>query len=432
MLVGTVTGAFAIVGATKGVAFLIGSFAAAGAVISPSVIADALIIAGALATGLTASATITLAALAALAAYAGVLAGVFILADAAGVSIGGVVGIYIIILNCYIAWHITKEDKQFAGLRKIGIILTTFGGTNFKETNLTEAQFSSAILKNSCFKNTVINRTCWRDAKQLEFACVTGTILESLNVRELLVTGKTEIKSFTGIDLKGAYLADINLDGINFTEADLSGATFENTSLKNTNLSKVQCFGVEFRDADLTGACLESWNTDSTTQLEGVKCDYIYFDNERTKRFPKDRNFKPGAFEELYKQLPTFEYFFKEGFTPVDAILINEVVQEINKKHPDFELKLDSFSSRSEPHAKFTIIDEDHIKKAFELVSNKYEEKIRILEGVKDELQKAFSSISNQPKNVITYIIGEINKVAVSGDGGTSIVSDSIKDSFER
>jgi len=52
------------------------------------------------------------------------------------------------------------------------------------------------------------------------------------------------------------------------------------------------------------------------------------------ERIPKDRDFRPGEFEELYKQLPTFEYYFEGGFTPLDPLIMNQVVTAINERHP--------------------------------------------------------------------------------------------------
>lgn len=223
-------------------------------------------------------------------------------------------GFCIIILSSFIAWRSVKGDAQFAGFQKFGIAFASFGGTNFQETDLTVTQFNNTSLKNSHFNNATTNRTCWRNAKQLEFACVTGTILENRNVRELLVTGKTDVKSFAGINLKGAYLADINLDSIDFTEADLSGATYENTSLRNTNLTKVQALGVEFRGADLTGACLESWNIDSATQLDGAHADYVYLLGNNRERRPSSGNFGEGEFSKLFQEvLDTVDLIFKNG-----------------------------------------------------------------------------------------------------------------------
>jgi hypothetical protein len=89
----------------------------------------------------------------------------------------------------------------------------------------------------------------------------------------------------------------------------------------------------------------------------------VYWDSEGKDRMPKDRDFQPGEFEALYKQLPTIEYYFERGFTPLDPVIMDHVVQAINERHPEFELKLDSFHSRSPPHVKFTVLHKEYAER---------------------------------------------------------------------
>jgi len=229
----------------------------------------------------------------------------------------------ILILSYYISWRVLKGDEQFISLRKIVLFFTSLGGTDFRNADLTEANFSGAVLKGSRFNNgTIINRTCWRNAKKIELARLTSTILENRNVRELLVTGMVKDRKelfnrkelFIGINLKGANLANVDLSGIDFTEADLSNATLENASVRNANLIKTQALGVEFRGADLTGACLEAWNIDSTTQLEGAHADYVYLLRNKEERRPNSGIFGEGEFSKLFQEvLNTVDLIFKNG-----------------------------------------------------------------------------------------------------------------------
>jgi len=118
----------------------------------------------------------------------------------------------------------------------------------------------------------------------------------------------------------------------------------------------------------------------------------------RKKRTPKDRDFRPGEFEELYKQLPTIEYYFENGFTPIDAIVIDKVVQAIHEKHPEFELKLDSLHSRGQPHAVFTVLHKDYADEAIRQITLDYEMKIKKLEGKQESLMEVISMYMNKPQ----------------------------------
>ena len=50
----------------------------------------------------------------------------------------------------------------------------------------------------------------------------------------------------------------------------------------------------------MTGANLYETTRD-TWIIDGVICEYIFWDPDGEKRTPKNRDFNPGEFEELYK-----------------------------------------------------------------------------------------------------------------------------------
>ncbi len=103
---------------------------------------------------------------------------------------------------------------------------------------------------------------------------------------------------------------------------------------------------------------------------------------------------------------------------------MDQVVQAINEKHPEFELKLDSFHSRGQPHAKFTVLHKESIDSALEEVTRDYEMRIKYLEGQRDEL-RGLLSMAVQPKTVIKQISNSVITVE-------SEVSDSSQTAVER
>ena len=162
--------------------------------------------------------------------------------------------------------------------------LGVFGGTSFKNADLTDANFAGATLSNTDFSQATVIRTRFKGAEQLKRAKLDGTIVNDKTVRDLLVAGKGHRLNLREKNLEGSYLA----------KADL----------REANLTQTQAIGADFRGAKFTGACIEDWNIDADTRFDGVECDYI-FQSEKPnhngvrKRLPynPDKKFEPGDFE---------------------------------------------------------------------------------------------------------------------------------------
>ncbi|MDM3858167.1 MAG: pentapeptide repeat-containing protein [Aphanizomenon gracile PMC649.10] len=114
-------------------------------------------------------------------------------------------------------------------------------------------------------------------------------------------------------NLKDAVLKEANLNGVVLFLSDLSGAylffailrdtdLFE-SNLREANLLQSQVIHANFHSAILTGACIEDWLINNTTNLDGVICEYIYLDVNKTERRPINCNFAPGEFASLYKKI---------------------------------------------------------------------------------------------------------------------------------
>jgi len=102
--------------------------------------------------------------------------------------------------------------------------------------------------------------------------------------------------------------------------------------------------------------------------------------------------------------LPTIEYYFENGFTPIDAIVIDKVVQGINEKHPEFELKLDSFHSRGQPHAVFTILHKEYADEAIRQIKLDYETKIKVIEAERNLLERLFTKAIERTQTFINTL----------------------------
>ncbi|MEM9510620.1 MAG: hypothetical protein AAGA16_23540, partial [Cyanobacteria bacterium P01_E01_bin.35] len=90
-------------------------------------------------------------------------------------------------------------------------------------------------------------------------------------------------------------------------------------------LKRIQALSADFEGAILTGACIQDWNINNQTNLNNVKCDYVYlkeiYSEEKNSwifsdRRPHDPNkiFAPGEFTKRYQQLlETVDIYFDDG-----------------------------------------------------------------------------------------------------------------------
>jgi len=136
------------------------------------------------------------------------------------------------------------------------------------------------------------------------------------------------------------------LVGADFTEADLSQATLEGAELQHANLTKTQVLGTEFRQANLTGACLEAWNIDSTTQLDGTLCDYIYLLKPPQERRPSSGIFQPGEFTKLFEEvLDTIDLIFQNG---IDWKAFAKAFDKVRVDNDGTELTIQSIENKGD------------------------------------------------------------------------------------
>ena len=245
-----------------------------------------------------------------------------------------------ILLSIYVAWRAMKGDKKFAIIRQFAIAFGSLGGTRFYSTTLTDANFTGATLKSCNFLDATLVRTCWKDAQKLDRARPGDTLLANAAVRQLLITGNGYNQSYIGANLHGANLTGVNLERANLKRADLSHATLHQANLKDSNLTETLALSTDFTAAYLTGACLEAWNLDSTTQLAGVDCQYVFLlerenDNGSRERRPHDpdRVFQPGDFEKLYqKMMNVVQILLRNG---IDKEAFKDAFQKLMEEYPD-------------------------------------------------------------------------------------------------
>jgi len=179
-------------------------------------------------------------------------------------------------------------------------IVPDLTGANFRDADLNKANLNGAILSNANF-----NRANLFDTN------LNNTILHNANLDRAVIKTSSLVDS----DLTGASLFFANLILANLTKANL----------KNADLDRAQVLSTNFDSAILTGACIQDWNINSQTNLQNVKCDYIFLKkfyykeknewlyNDRVPHDP-DKIFAPGEFTKRYQKiLETVNLYFGEG-----------------------------------------------------------------------------------------------------------------------
>ncbi|NJM73487.1 MAG: pentapeptide repeat-containing protein [Scytonema sp. RU_4_4] len=281
-----VTGAVAVIVAATGLLVISGAAVVAG------------FIAGLLAVAVTVS-------------VAGAVAGAVVVAAA---KIGGVVAgtpsatvaVLTLILSADVSCRALYEDEKQSWVRSIGLGLVTQHGTRFQGSDLTDADFTQAMLKNTTFKKSILARTCWFQAKNLNLADIRTTYLEDEKIRQLVVTKELQNQNFDGWNLQGINLQRANLKDASLVATVLNESNLQDADLSRVNLTRAQLDRTDFRGAILTGAYIGDWGMTPETKLDGVKCEYIFLcvptkDHPNPHRLPSnwEETFEDGEFTQF-------------------------------------------------------------------------------------------------------------------------------------
>ena len=252
-----------------------------------------------------------------------------------------------------------------------------------------------------------------------------------------------------GANLSEANLMDSNLIAATLYDADLAGADFCKARLRSTNIRAANLFSAKLQQVDLTRGDLHYCNLSmcnlsgaklTGTKLYGtarddwiikdVECKYVYWDWFGEQRSPKDRDLEPGEFERLYASLPTIEYIFENGMTPIDPLIMDRVVQAIREKQPEFDIKIDSINARGlAPSIKFTVQHEKHKKPALTEVKKGYEIKLEQLESERDRYYELLSRALDAPREVKLISAGP--GAIVATDGSTVNIQQPVHNALE-
>jgi len=240
--------------------------------------------------------------------------------------------------------------------------------------------------------------------------------------------------SLHGAWLSGAHLRGANLEHANITGADIEMANLEKANLSYTDLQGSIMVGCNLTGATLTGARLYGTARDGWL-IKGVECKYVYWERVilgqiGEKRSPKDRDLEPGEFERLYAALPTIEYIFESGMSPLDPLIMDRVVQAIRERRPEFDIKIDSINARGlAPSIKFTVQHEEHKEPALQQVQKEYEIKLKQLESERDRYYQLLARALDAPREFKLISAGP--GAIVATDGSTVNIQQHIHNAIE-
>jgi uncharacterized protein YjbI with pentapeptide repeats len=248
-----------------------------------------------------------------------------------------------------------KTDLRKADLKEVDLFKADLRNANLRGASAMSSDLRGANLSGAHLITTDLSRTDFQGA-DMRGIRLDGSDLHEANLKET--------------NLSAANLSKTHLLSANLKHANLRGSNLEDAVLVVANLDKADLSMANLTGAKLYGSDRHDW------KIDGIRCKYAYWDGHGNHRTPADRNYKPGEFEHLYRRSPTIEYPFKDGFTPVQAILMDRVVKTINKDSPELELHLDSLILRGVPRAIFSVLHPNDCPKALELIHSHYQKQI--------------------------------------------------------
>ncbi|ACK64835.1 pentapeptide repeat protein [Rippkaea orientalis PCC 8801] len=284
-----------------------------------------------------------------------------------------IVSIGLLGLSVYIGIRAMAGDKKYDLVRAIANASCTAMGTSFRGANLTDADFTEAKLQNTDFRKAILKRTCWFQATNLDLAGVENTYLENPSLRQLVISKNGEGEFYDYQDLRGLNFKNANLVDASFIGADLSEATLQDADLSRAKLVQTRLYGSDLTHAILTGVCIQDWAISTDTQLQQVRCEYVYVrlptkEDPDPWRKPDNRQetFREGDFSDfiapiiktldLYRQqnidprkmastFKTLDLYHYEGIDPSAAAI---TLKQLSEQYPDAGLEVVALEGRGD------------------------------------------------------------------------------------
>ena len=260
-----------------------------------------------------------------------------------------------ILISAYIGWQALQGDSKHTLIRSAAIAIATWGGTSFRGADLTNASFNHTQLKSVDLRKATLTRTSWLHTCHLDCVRPGTSFLNIPQIRTLVQTGQGQGLNLTHLNLRGINLADAQLEDTCFRSADLSEATLAGANLTRANLVQTQLDQTDLTEATLTGATIEDWGITGDTNLQGVRCDYIYMrwvregnsnPNPRRKPDNYEETFADGEFSDFIKPIvDTLDLYHNQN---VDSRAIAIAFKQLAESHPEANLEIAAMEKRGQ------------------------------------------------------------------------------------
>jgi uncharacterized protein YjbI with pentapeptide repeats len=157
------------------------------------------------------------------------------------------------------------HDVQFDGARLREASFSEASNCSFKKADLTEAQINPAVFTDCDFTEAVLAELGG------PYSQMTGCVFRKADLRRaVLEESKLQNLNFTGANLSGATLSKCDFTGATLAGAKLVGADLTDAVLAGADLTKANLTDAVLVNADLTGATIDGANFTGTT-LTGVR-----------------------------------------------------------------------------------------------------------------------------------------------------------------
>ena len=169
--------------------------------------------------------------------------------------------------------NLSEADLSNTNLSGADLSGATLYGANLSQTNLTEADLRGTNLSETVLKGAYLARAnlsgASLDGIDLRGADLTGVNLSGLDLSK---------KDLTGANLTGANLSNTNLQDASLPNTNLSGANLKNANLQYAFLVNLNLTGAILAYANLSGANITG--TDLTSNLELANLDGVDLSNK--------------------------------------------------------------------------------------------------------------------------------------------------------
>lgn len=303
--------------------------------------------------------------------------------------IAGVEVFILIVTAFYLSFRALAGDKRYYLIDNIVVFICSVKGTNFHHADLTEADFTGAKLEYTNFTEAVLKRTCWFKVENLHLAHLKRTYLDDPSIRQLVVSKNGQDELYDYKDLRGLNLQQANLANASLIGVDLSETTLQDADLSRAKLVQTRLYGSNLTHAILTGVCIQDWAISTDTQLQQVRCEYVYMrlptkEDPDPWRKPDNRQetFREGDFSDfitpiiktldLYRQqnvdprkmastFKTLDLYHYQGIDPTAATI---ALKQLAEQYPDAGLELVSLEGRGDEKVKLQAVVSDAVNQS--------------------------------------------------------------------